>query len=388
MALTVGSRLGHCAVKLGSGRGVDLSDARAILESLQYMVAGPLGTENMQPTCVTRASGSNGVRPKSTFAAYEAPNHRRSIAQILATVVPLAVLWATMLYTLEHGYWLTILLAVPTAGFLVRLFLIQHDCAHGSLFRSPLANDVLGSVIGVMTLTPFYYWRRLHLMHHAASGNLDRRGHGDIKTLTVSEYRRLSLLRRLSYRLYRNPLVLFGIGPVLYFGIVQRFCTPRLTRCTRERASVYATNAGLLVLLTALSWALGIQRLLLVGVPVLVLASSAGVWLFYVQHQFEEAYWETGDGWGYREAAMHGSSYYVLPKLLEWLTCHIGLHHIHHLRPRIPNYRLQRCLDENPILQHADRLTLRRSLKCASLKLWDEELKRLVPYPTKGLARL
>ena len=335
----------------------------------------------MQPTSVTRASGSHRVRPKSTFAAYEVPNRRRSIAQLLTTVVSLGVLWATMLYTLEYGYWLTVLLAVPAAGFLVRLFLIQHDCAHGSLFRSPLANDVLGCVIGLVTLTPFYYWRRLHLMHHAASGNLDRRGHGDIKTLTVSEYRRRPLLRRLGYRLYRNPLVLFGVGPILYFGIVQRFCTPRLTRCMRERASVYATNAGLLVLLTALWWTLGIQRLLLLGVPVFVLASSAGVWLFYVQHQFEEAYWETGESWGYAEAAMRGSSYYVLPKLLEWLTCHIGLHHIHHLRPRIPNYRLQQCLNENPTLQQANRLTFRQSLRCASLKLWDEELKGLVPYP-------
>ena len=352
------------------------------------LTPAPLGTENMQPASVTRASGSNSLPPKSTLSAYEVPDRRRSVAQVLTTVIPLAVLWATMLYTLEYGYEVTLLLAVPTAGFLVRLFMIQHDCAHRSFLRSPLANDVLGCVIGVLTLTPYYYWRRLHLMHHATSGNLDRRGHGDIKTLTLSEYRRLSSHRRLMYRFYRNPFVLFGIGPILYFAIVQRFCTPRLTRCTRERVSVYATNAGLLVLVAALWWTLGIQRLLLVQVPILVLASSAGVWLFYVQHQFEEAYWETGDGWGYCEAAMRGSSYYVLPKLLEWLTCHIGLHHIHHLHPHIPNYRLQQCLNENPTLQRADRLTFRRSLRCASLKLWDEELKRLVPYPATGRARL
>ena len=335
----------------------------------------------MQPTCVTRSSGSRSLPPKSTFTAYEVPESRRSIAQVLTTIVPLAVLWATMLYTLQYGYWLTLLLAVPTAGFLVRLFMIQHDCAHRSFVRSPLANDVLGCVIGVLTLTPYYYWRRLHLMHHATSGNLDRRGHGDIETLTVAEYLRLSPPRRFMYRLYRNPVVLFGLGPIVYFGIMQRFCTPPLTRCERERASVYATNVGLLALLIVLGATLGFQRLLLVQVPVVWLASSAGVWLFYVQHQFEEAYWETEDHCGYAEAALRGSSYYALPTPLEWLTCHIGLHHIHHLHPHIPNYRLQQCLTENPILQRANRLTFRQSLKCASLKLWDEELKWLVPYP-------
>ena len=335
----------------------------------------------MQPTCGTTATGSYSLPQKSTFAAYEVPDCRRSLVQVLTTVIPLAALWATMLYTLDYGYWLTLLLAVPTAGFLVRLFMIQHDCAHRSLFRSPLANDILGCVIGVVTLTPHYCWRRLHLMHHATSGNLDRRGHGDVETLTVTEYLRLSSPRRFMYRLYRNPLVLFGIGPILYFVIKQRFCTLQLTRCGRERASVYATNAGLLALLTGLSLTLGIQRLLLVQVPVVLLASSAGVWLFYVQHQFEEAYWETEDSWSYVDAALQGSSYYVLPKPLEWLTSHIGLHHIHHLNPHIPNYRLQQCSNENPILQRANRLTFRQSLRCASLKLWDEELKGLVPYP-------
>jgi len=335
----------------------------------------------MERTFVTETGDLNGLPKSSTFAAYEVPDVRRSIVQVLTTVVPLGVLWTAMLYSLAYGYWLTLLLALPTAGFLIRLFMIQHDCSHRSLFRSPLANDALGCVIGVLTLTPFYYWRRLHLMHHASSGNLDRRGHGDIKTLTVTEYQRLSLLRRFMYRLYRNPLVLFGIGPVLYFGIVQRFCTPRLTRCERERASVYGTNLGLIALVASLGWAVGIERFLLVQLPVFVIASSAGVWLFYVQHQFEAAYWETGDGWGYAEAAMRGSSYYVLPKPLEWLTCHIGLHHIHHLRPHIPNYRLHQVLSEHPALLKAHRLTFRQSLRCASLKLWDEELKGLVPYP-------
>ena len=333
----------------------------------------------MQDTAARAAAGPCRVPPKSTFAVYEVPDRRRSVLQVLTTIVPLGVLWATMLFMLDYGYWLTLLLAVPTAGFLVRLFLIQHDCVHRSFFPSALANDVLGCVIGLVTLTPHYYWRRLHLLHHATSGNLDRRGHGDIDVLTVTEYLRLSSFRRFMYRLYRNPLVLFGIGPTLHFVIMQRFCMPQFTRGGRERASVYATNAGLLALLTILWLTIGIRPLLLVQVPVMLLASSAGVWLFYVQHQFERVYWETEDGWDYVAAAMQGSSYYVLPKPLEWLTCHIGLHHIHHLTPGVPNYRLQQCLNENPELQRANRLTLRQSLRCASLKLWDEELKMLVP---------
>ena len=333
----------------------------------------------MQRTRVRAAVGSCSLPPKSTFAAYEVPDRRRSIVQVFTTIVPLGVLWATMLFTLDYGYWLTLLLAVPTAGLLVRLFLIQHDCVHRSFFPSALANDVLGCVIGLVTLTPHYSWRRLHLLHHATSGNLDRRGHGDIDVLTVTEYLRLSPPRRFLYRLYRNPLVLFGIGPTLHFVIMQRFCMSKVTQSGRERASVYATNAGLLTLLTILWLTFGIRPLLLVQVPVMLLASSAGVWLFYVQHQFERAYWETEDGWDYVAAAMQGSSYYALPKPLEWLTCHIGLHHIHHLTPGVPNYRLQQCLNENPELQRANRLTFRQSLRCASLKLWDEELKILVP---------
>ena len=333
----------------------------------------------MQRTRVRAAAGSCSVPPKSTFAAYEVPDRKRAILQVLTTIVPFGVLWATMLVTLEYGYWLTLLLAVPTAGFLVRLFLIQHDCVHRSFFPSTLANDVLGCVIGLVTLTPHYYWRRLHLLHHATSGNLERRGHGDIDVLTVTEYLRLSPPRRFLYRVYRNPLVLFGIAPTLHFVIMQRFYMSQFTRGGRERASVYATNAGLLALLTIVWLTLGIRPLLLVQVPVMLLASSAGVWLFYVQHQFDRAYWETEDGWDYVAAAMQGSSYYALPKPLEWLTCHIGLHHIHHLTPGVPNYRLQQCLDENPELQQANRLTFRQSLRCASLKLWDEELKMLVP---------
>ena len=338
-----------------------------------------IGSEHVHGPATTAAAGPRRVPPKSTFAAYEVPERQRSILQVLTTIVPLGLLWATMLFTLDYGYWLTLLLAVPTAGFLMRLFLIQHDCVHRSFLPSGRANDILGCVIGLVTLTPHYAWRRLHLLHHATSGNLDRRGHGDIDILTVTEYLRLSPRRRFLYRLYRHPLVLFGIGPILHFVIKQRFCVSEVERSGPERASVYATNAGLLTLFTVLWFTIGIRPVLLVHLPVMLLASSAGVWLFYVQHQFEQAYWETGDGWDYVAAAMQGSSYYALPRPLQWLTCHIGLHHIHHLSPSVPNYRLQECLDENPELQRANRLTLRQSLRCASLKLWDEDLKMLVP---------
>jgi omega-6 fatty acid desaturase (delta-12 desaturase) len=292
-----------------------------------------------------------------------------------------------MLHTLNYGYWLTILLAVPTACFLVRLFLLQHDCAHRSFVRSPVANDVLGSVIGLLTLTPHHYWRRIHLMHHATSGNLDRRGSGDIDTLTIGEYLRLSPRGRFIYRLYRHPLVLFGIAPSFHFVVKQRFCSVDTRSWKRERASVHATNAGLLVLLVVLSGVFGLKHLLLVQIPVVVFASSIGVWLFYVQHQFEDAYWESDARWDFLAAGIQGSSHYQLPQPLEWLTCHIGLHHIHHLNPRIPNYRLRQCLEENPALQQGARLTLRQSLKCASLKLWDENQKKLVPYPKPGRPR-
>lgn len=318
---------------------------------------------------------------------YEAPDLRRSLPQLLATVLPFVALWMAMLRALEYGYWLTLLLAVPTAGFLVRLFMLQHDCAHRSFVPSPAANDVLGTVIGLFTLTPHYCWRRIHLMHHATSGNLDRRGDGDIDTLTVDEYVRLSPFRRLWYRVYRHPLLLFGIAPSLHFVVKQRFCPSDSPLWKRERASVHATNAALLALVAGLSVAIGFKRLLLVQVPIVMLASSMGVWLFYVQHQFEDTYWESGVRWNYVAAGIQGSSYYVLPQPLEWLTCRIGLHHIHHLGPRIPNYRLRECLDENPPLQQVPALTLRQSLRCASLKLWDEDRRRLVPYPDTPRAR-
>jgi omega-6 fatty acid desaturase (delta-12 desaturase) len=321
------------------------------------------------------------------WTKYETSDVQRPMTQLFVTAVPFALLWLAALRALEVGYWLTLVLAVPAAGFLVRLFMLQHDCAHRSFVPSAAANDAIGTLIGLFTLTPHYCWRRIHLMHHATSGNLDRRGYGDIDTLTVDEYLRLSPMRRLGYRLYRHPLLLFGIAPSLHFAVKQRFCPPESGAWRRERLSVYATNAALLVLLAAFSAAVGVRRLLLVHVPVVMLASSMGVWLFYVQHQFEDTYWESSEQWDYVAAGIRGSSYYVLPQPLEWLTCRIGLHHIHHLGPRIPNYRLRECLDENPSLRQVSALTFRQSLRCASLKLWDPDRRRLVPYPDGEHAR-
>jgi acyl-lipid omega-6 desaturase (Delta-12 desaturase) len=327
------------------------------------------------------APGAVERRWRDVLAAYQEPDLRRSLLQVFSSIVPLLLLWAAMLRSLEYGYWLTLLLAVPAAAFEVRLFMLQHDCAHRAFFRSPAANDILGFCIGLITLTPHRYWRRAHSIHHATSGNLDRRRFGDLDTLTVAEYLRLSPRRRLMYRLYRHPLVLFGAGATFHIVIRQRFPGAGTGSWTRERASIHATNAGIVALLALASAVFGLERVLLVQAPIVVVASAIGVWFFYGHHQFEDTYWESNDRWDYVAAGIRGSSHYTLPKPLEWMTCHIGLHHIHHLCPRIPNYRLQECYDENPALQQATRLTFRQSLRCVSLKLWDEEQGRLVGYP-------
>lgn len=311
---------------------------------------------------------------------YRQPDVARSLWQIVDTAVPLTALWLLMLFFVDRAYGITLLLAVPTAAFLIRLFIIQHDCGHGAFLRSARASNAIGSVIGVFTLTPYDYWRKIHAIHHATSGNLERRGFGDIDTLTVREYLALGRWARLRYRLYRNPLVLFGVGPAFHFIIRHRLPTLVPRSWKRERFSIHATNLALAVTVAAMCVAVGPRSFLLVQLPVTLLASSLGVWLFYVQHQFEDTYWEHEPSWDYVAAGIRGSSYYALPKVLQWLTGNIGLHHIHHLNSRIPNYRLQRAFDENPELQRVTRLTLGHSLRCIFYKLWDEEHRRLVGY--------
>lgn len=325
------------------------------------------------------------IKPnKTTWAAlvakYQIPNTWKSIGQVGNTFIPFFLLWYVMVLSRGYSYWLTLALALPTAGFLVRIFIIQHDCGHGSFFKSRKANDYLGSVCGVLTLTPYYYWRKSHAIHHASSGNLTQRGISDIYTMTVSEYLQQSPWRRLRYRLYRHPLILFVLFPPVLFFILYRFPHPETKFWKRERASVWWTNVALGTLVAVLSLTIGFKAFLLVYLPIMLVAFTVGTWMFFVQHQFEDTYWTGEDDWDYTLAALQGSSYYKLPKVLQWFTGNIGFHHIHHLSPRIPNYLLQKCYDENPEFQETFVLTLWSSFKTIFLSLWDEDQQQLVSF--------
>ena len=314
------------------------------------------------------------------LAGYREPSSARSIIEILITVLPLMFLWLLMWVSLDIGYWLCLLLSVPTAGFLVRLFMIQHDCGHGAFFRQRVVNDWVGRVISVLTLTPYDFWRRTHAIHHAHSGNLDHRGIGDIDMLTVREYFALSRWRRLLYRLYRHPLVMFGIGPVYNFVLRQRLPLGLMRSGWQPWASTMATNIAIAILAAALIWLVGVGPFLLVHLPITFLGASIGVWLFYVQHQFEETFWDRDEDWNFHEAALRGSSHYDLPHVLRWFTANIGMHHVHHLCSRIPYYRLPRVLRDHPQLAAVGRLTLLESLKCLRMALWNEEQRRGISF--------
>ena len=317
---------------------------------------------------------------KNLVERYAGPNTAASVWQLINSLVPFIAGWCLMLYSLRWGYWTTLLLAIPTTGFLVRLFIIQHDCGHGSFFRSRRVADAIGFLIGVMTLTPYGYWRKTHAIHHATSGNLDQRDFGDIETLTVREYMSLSRWRRLLYRLYRNPVVLLGVGPVWQFFIKHRLPFDLPLSWKREWASVIWTNLALAAVVIGLGESVGYIAFLKIQLPISLLAGTLGVWLFYVQHQFEDTYWQADGAWSYDEAALEGSSYFDLPRWLHFFTGNIGLHHIHHLSSRIPNYRLLRCHRENPDLPGVTRLTVLQGIKCLGLKLWDEEQRKLVGF--------
>ena len=315
------------------------------------------------------------------LAAYREPSHGRSIFEIAITFLPFAGLWSLAWAAVHLGHWeLSLLPSALAAGLLVRLFMIQHDCGHGAFFRHRLANDWVGRVIGVLTLTPYDVWRRAHAIHHAGSGNLDRRGVGDIDTLTVEEYRALSAWGRLRYRLYRHPLVMFGLGPAYIFVLRHRFPLGHDRSGRQAWISAMATNLAAAALIATLIWLVGTGTFLLVQLPITLLAAALGVWLFYVQHQFEDTYWAEDGTWSPQEAALRGSSHYDLPAALRWLTANIGLHHIHHLASRIPYYRLPRAMRDNPELQGAPRLTLWQSLGCVRLTLWCETQRRLITF--------
>jgi omega-6 fatty acid desaturase (delta-12 desaturase) len=314
---------------------------------------------------------------------YASPRLLRSCVEIGTSVVPYLALSVGMYLALAVSPWLTLALAPVTAAFLLRSYIIFHDCSHGSFMPSRRANAWLGAFCGLLVLSPFVRWRHDHAVHHATSGDLDKRGIGDLPTLTVAEYRARSARGRLAYRLFRNPLIMFGIGPVfaMIIGprIVARSAAPRM------RNSVIRTDIVLAVIAAALIWAIGLGDLLLVWAPAALLAGAVGIWLFYVQHQFEDAYWQRADGWTYADAALRGSSFLDLPKVLQFVSGNIGYHHIHHLSVRIPNYNLQRAHEENPVFQSVPTLSLRDGLRAVRLKLWDEERARLVTFAQAGV---
>ncbi len=330
---------------------------------------------DLKPT--TTAKSTAALKWKEVMAKYQQPALWRGLWQLLNTLVPYAALWYLMYLSLGISYWLTAALALLNAGLLVRVFIIFHDCGHGSFFKSQRANDIVGFLTGVLSFTPYYHWRWQHALHHASSGDLDRRGTGDVWTLTLQEYLEASRWTRFTYRVARNPVVLFTVAP-LFLLVAHRFCSAKAGR--RERDSVHLTNIALLAMGTGLSFLFGLPTYLLLQFGVLLAAGIAGVWLFYVQHQFEGVYWERNHEWDYATAALQGSSFYKLPKVLQWFSGNIGFHHIHHLSPRIPNYHLEKCHYAEPLFQTVKPVTLFSSFKSLTFRLWDEQRRRLVSF--------
>jgi omega-6 fatty acid desaturase (delta-12 desaturase) len=312
------------------------------------------------------------------MSSYARPDLGRAVLALATSVVPLLALSVTMYLALPVSYLLVLVLAVPTAGFVLRTFILFHDCTHGSLLRGRRANARLGAVLGLMVLTPFGRWRHDHTLHHATAGDLDRRGAGDINTLTVSEYNARSRRARLAYRLFRNPVVMFGVGPLWGMVLAPRWIRPSARR--QIQRSVWGTNLALAIVIGGLCWLVGWQAVVLIEAPIFALAGAAGIWLFYVQHQFDHTYWQRSPEWSYTDAALRGSSYLRLPKVLQFFTGNIGLHHVHHLSTKIPMYNLQRAHDGGSIFRNVSSVSLWEGLRAVRLKLWDADAARLVTW--------
>jgi omega-6 fatty acid desaturase (delta-12 desaturase) len=337
---------------------------------------------------ITADAVPNARAWNSVLAPYREPNSKRGFIELLITFLPFVALWALAYLALSISYWASLALILPAAGFLVRLFAIQHDCGHGSFFRNRRINDWVGRFLGVLTLTPYDVWRKSHAIHHSCSGNLEKRGIGDIDTRTVQEYLALSYWSRLHYRLYRHPITLFVFGPAYQFFIRHRWPLQPVHVRFAPWASAMATNAAILVLSGLCIWLVGLVPFLLIQLPITLIAASVGVWLFFVQHQFEQTSWSSSGHWDLHESALHGSSHYDLPLILRWFTANIGVHHVHHLCSRIPSYRLPEVLRDHPSLASYGRLTLLGSLRCINLSLWDENRGRLVSFREAAAYRL
>jgi acyl-lipid omega-6 desaturase (Delta-12 desaturase) len=326
------------------------------------------------------AKTKKGSRPEwiEIVSKYNTPDLLKSWWQIVNSVGPYAILWVLMIKSLEVSYWLTLLLSVLAAGFLVRIFIIFHDCGHGSFFKSKRMNTIVGVATGLLVFTPYKKWTHEHLIHHQTVGNLDKRGIGDVSTLTVSEYLKLSKLQRISYRIYRNPFILFGIAPLLVFVVFQRFTNKSMKAA--DKFYVHLSTLGMAAWVAGLMLIIGWKTFLLIQIPVLYIGAAHGLWLFYVQHQFRHVVWTKNEDWDYKTIATEGSSLFKLPAILNWFTGNIGYHHVHHLGPTIPNYNLKKCHNENPFFKSIKPITFLTAFESLRLRLWDEKRQMLISF--------
>ncbi|QAS53016.1 fatty acid desaturase [Halobacillus litoralis] len=315
---------------------------------------------------------------KKSVSSFAKPDTSAGVRQLINTLVPFVLLWTLAYASLSISVWLALPIAIIAGGFVIRVFIIFHDCTHQSFLKSSKANRIIGTIAGILTLFPFDKWKRSHNIHHATSGNLDKRGTGDIWVMTVDEYLNASLKERFAYRFYRNPIVMFGLGPIYLFLVSNRFNRKGAKR--KERMNTYLTNTSIAVIYGLLIWAIGWQAFLIIQLPVLYVSGMLGIWLFYVQHQFEDSYFEDESEWDFVKAAVDGSSYYKLPKVLQWVSGNIGFHHVHHLSPRVPNYMLEKAHEETPPLQHATTITLATSLQSIRFRLYDKANKTFISF--------